>query len=64
MIRFLTSLVRIAEKGLENRKLGEEFMLKPLISRAQKLESPALAAKRRLEAGESIENIIRDYSKI
>lgn len=64
MIRLLTSLVRIAEKGLENRKLGEEFMLKPLISRAQKLESPALAAKRRLEAGESIEDIIRGYSKI
>ena len=60
----LVSLVQLAAAGLKRRNFGEEFMVKPLMLRAGKLEPPALKAKRRLDSGEDLLSIIRDYSKI
>ncbi|OQB14730.1 MAG: hypothetical protein BWY15_00881 [Firmicutes bacterium ADurb.Bin193] len=60
----LTRLVETAEDGLKKRKKGEEKLLSPLYERAAQGICPAKKTLLRLKGGESIENIILDYSKI
>ena len=61
---FLDKLVCIAADGLKSRGLGEEKHLAPLYERAKAKTSPAAATAKRLANGESIEDIIADYSRI
>lgn len=59
---FLLDLVRLAERGLVQRGLGEEALLKPLFARAETLSCPALVTRRRLQSGELWADIICDYA--
>lgn len=58
----LVKLVALANRKLEERGFGEERFIKPLIGRAQGLCNPAKLIKARLFAGESMKQIITDFS--
>jgi gamma-glutamylcysteine synthetase len=60
--KLLMQILSIAQDGLKARGLGEEIFLEPLFKRAQTLENPARAMLSRIESGEAIENIIKDYA--
>ena len=62
--RFIVSLVEVSKKGLSSRQKGEETLIDCLFERANNLSCPALVVKERLEKGDTLENIIKDYSKI
>ncbi|MBQ9015792.1 MAG: glutamylcysteine synthetase [Firmicutes bacterium] len=57
-------LVELATDGLKGRGFGEEILLEPLQSRAQRLESPALEMLRGIEAGRTVEDYIREYGTL
>lgn len=64
VIQLLSDLVTIAYDALKNRNKEEEHLLESLFERAKNVSCPALVTKHRLMEGESIENIIKDYSSI
>jgi glutamate--cysteine ligase len=59
----LSEFVEIARRGLVLRQKGEEKLLEPLFERAEKKLCPAKSTLLRLNKGENIENIIKDYSQ-
>lgn len=60
----IINILDISKEGLKKRGFGEEKLLKPLYSRAEKLESPALKIVRGLENGEPIEKFISLYGSL
>lgn len=61
---FLKSLINAAETGLKFRSKGEEKFILPLYERAETFMCPAKMLKNRLESGEELEDIIKEFSKI
>ncbi len=57
------SLVETAAQGLAKRGLGEERLLNPLYGRAEKSVCPAGLTLMRLQKGETLDSIIRDYTQ-
>ena len=60
----LHRILDIAEKGLALRGFGEEPLLAPLRKRADTLTSPAREHLSRLERGESLDLIAKDYGTL
>ncbi|MDR3291081.1 MAG: hypothetical protein LBT10_02930 [Methanobrevibacter sp.] len=60
----IIKILNLSLKGLNKRKLGEELYLKPLYKRAELLTNPASDWLDRLDNGEDIEEIIKDYSRL
>ena len=56
-----SKVLDIAEAGLKDRGLSEERFLEPLFQRVEKRENPAMHMMKRLERGEDIEEIIKEY---
>ncbi|MBR1730887.1 MAG: glutamylcysteine synthetase, partial [Ruminococcus sp.] len=57
-------IVNLSAKGLSERGLGEEKFLEPLFERISSRSNPAKELYRKLDSGESLENIIRTYALI
>ncbi|MDR2192218.1 MAG: hypothetical protein LBO62_05015 [Endomicrobium sp.] len=62
--KLLLQILSIAQDGLKERGLGEEIFLQPLFKRAQKFTNPARDLLERMENGDAIENIIKDYAAL
>jgi gamma-glutamylcysteine synthetase len=60
----LHRILDIAERGLSLRGFGEEPLLDPLRERADTLASPAREHLSRLERGESLDSIAKDYGSL
>ena len=60
----LHHILDIAERGLALRGFGEEPLLDPLRKRADTLASPAREHLSRLERGESLDSIAKDYGSL
>ncbi len=60
----LHHILDIAERGLALRGFGEEPLLDPLRERADTLASPAREHLSRLERGESLDSIAKDYGSL
>lgn len=60
----LIEILDLAADGLKSRGHGEEFFLKPLYERAEKLTNPARKMIDGLEKGKTIEHFIIEYAKI
>ncbi len=60
----LKRILDIAFDGLRLRGLGEEILLDPLYTRAERLSNPARDMVEGLERGVSLEHFIRDYAEV
>ncbi|MDR1495392.1 MAG: glutamylcysteine synthetase [Clostridiales Family XIII bacterium] len=60
----LIRVLDLASAGLRERGLGEEVELLPLYERAERLTNPARELLARTDAGESVENVVRDYAAL
>lgn len=60
----LHRILDIAEDGLAKRGFGEEALLAPLRTRAERLSNPALETLSRLDAGEPIDSIAADFGRL
>ena len=60
----LIQILQLAEAGLFQRGFGEEFFLKPLFDRAERLTNPALAIAKGLANGDSPETWAENYALI
>lgn len=60
---FLKSLIDISVSGLQKRSKNEERFVLSLYDRAEALMCPAKMIKQRLSRGESLEAIIKEFSK-
>ncbi len=58
----LMKLVTLATHKLEERGLGEERLLAPLMARAQRLSCPAKFMKEHLAKGESLKQVMADFA--
>lgn len=60
----IEAVLDLAREGLQKRQRGEEKFILPLYERAKKRTSPARSMLDRLDSGESLKNIIIDYSRL
>lgn len=60
----LTDVLDIAKDGLKRRALKEEHFLEPLYERARRLSSPARVIAEGIDAGNTVEQYIRDYAEL
>ncbi|MDO4617049.1 MAG: glutamylcysteine synthetase [Lachnospiraceae bacterium] len=64
LYKLTEQVLALAESGLKKRGLNEEQFLAPLFQRAADRSNPAKHALSRLNAGDSIESVITEYSKL
>lgn len=60
----LTDVLDIAKEGLQRRDLHEEHFLEPLYERARQLSNPARVIAEGMDAGNTMEQYIKDYATL
>lgn len=63
LYRLVFKILDLSREGLEERGFGEEVFLNALYNRAKARTNPAGNLLNRLKNGDTLENIIKDYSK-
>ncbi len=58
------NILDLCREGLSERGQGEEVYLEPLYQRTENRTNPAKEMLRRLQNGESMENVIKSYAEV